>query len=103
MDGYVYRSKIALEIQANGRKEGVVQGRARVALDLAKDKLGKLSAQQQAAIERLAEDAKKLSSLVVRLGRARTQAEARSILAKLRPPASAPAGARRRTRPAARA
>lgn len=103
MDGYVYRSKIALEIQANGRKEGIVQGRARVALDLAKDKLGTLSAQQQAAIARLAEDAKKLSSLVVRLGRARNQAEARSILAKLCPPARAPAGARRRSRPAARA
>ena len=82
MERYEYQTEFARKYVAQGREEGREQGREalrRVVIELARAKLGQLSARDEAAIHALRDDGA-LTSLTVGLGQARDVDQARAAL-----------------------
>ena len=94
MKGYEYKSDVVKEILAEGREQGLEQGlerglergREEAAIELAKSKLATFSGADEAVIRGV--PGPDLIGLIVALGRAKDEEEARAILDRLPPPAS---------------
>jgi hypothetical protein len=74
--------KIDMPILPNGPLAGCLRasGGALIVLALAKDKAGKVSRKTAAAIERVAENRRKLEALALRIARATTREQVKQIL-----------------------
>jgi hypothetical protein len=82
MERYEYKSEFARRYVAQGREEGREEGRGalrRAVIELARAKLGQLSAEDEDAIRALSDD-DVLTTLNISLGQARDIAQARAAL-----------------------